>query len=75
MFFKCKHPAEFLSVEKDSTKESDGVDFEYITHHLFCKKCKTKVDITYAKLIGGVSGYISRNPSVVYQSSIKKDEN
>jgi hypothetical protein len=52
MFFKCKHPAKWLYVEKDHT-ERDSRDypgeFTQITYHLYCLKCGEKVNISYSK--------------------------
>ena len=59
-FFKCNHPANWLMVEKDQTVESLDDDFESITFHLRCIKCSEKVDINYAKMIGGVDAFIER---------------
>lgn len=59
-FFKCNHPADWLMVEKDQTVEPLDDDFESITFHLRCIKCNEKVDINYAKMIGGVDAFIER---------------
>jgi hypothetical protein len=47
-------------VEKDQTVEPLDDDFESITFHLRCIKCSEKVDINYAKMIGGVDAFIER---------------
>lgn len=60
--FECKHPAEYLVVEKDSTEERQDKDFTRITHHLHCMKCHELIDIDYAKLNGGVDSFLSRKP-------------
>lgn len=59
--FKCKHPAKFLVVEKNST-EVLNADPNYIniTHHLRCMKCMELVDIGYAKLTEGATAYLEQ---------------
>ena len=57
-FFKCKHPAHRLAVFKDSTVKNRDKDFDIVTHHLFCQKCSERVDIEYAKMIGGVKHFL-----------------
>ena len=58
--FKCKHPANMLMVEKDSTIKNIDEDFDEITHHLICLKCDETVKIKYAKMIGGVDAFMER---------------
>lgn len=58
--FKCKHPFERLSVEKDATMDSADADFLYISYHFSCNKCGEKLTKKYAKMIGGVEGFMSR---------------
>jgi hypothetical protein len=50
MFFKCKHPAKYLSVQKNETKKlSDDGYFLEITYHLRCI-CGEKIDIKHSEL-------------------------
>lgn len=58
--FQCKHPAKQLQVKKDSTETIIDKDFIEVTHHLHCSWCNKDVDIKYAKLIGGVEGFLKR---------------
>jgi hypothetical protein len=60
MFFKCKHPAARLVVERDSTVTQKDEDFNIIVHHLRCRECDEEVSITYAQLIGGVDAFMKR---------------
>lgn len=60
MFFKCKHPFRSLIIQKESTTKNIDRDFEEITHHLLCRKCNTKLDLSYAEMIGGLEGYYGR---------------
>ncbi len=60
MFFKCKHPFDSLVVEKGSTKENYDEDFDHVTFHLYCIKCNSSLEITYAATIGGIEGFMSR---------------
>lgn len=52
MFFKCKHPASSLFVEKDATVQDDPSSplYQHVTYHLFCLKCDEKVEIKFATL-------------------------
>jgi hypothetical protein len=59
-FFKCKHPADWLIVEKNQTVKPYDEDFEDVTIHLRCVKCSEKINISYAKMIGGVDAFIER---------------
>jgi len=52
-WFKCKHPAARLVVERDSTISLalPGCEdpHDVITHHLKCRACDHLVEIRYAK--------------------------
>jgi len=61
MFFKCKHPASMLFVYSEETVEPNDEDSVIVTYHLYCRKCNEKIDISYAKLIGGVDAYFARH--------------
>lgn len=51
MFFKCKHPANSLCVEKEATvSNTDDPLYQHVTYHLFCLKCDEKVEIKFARL-------------------------
>lgn len=55
-FFKCKHPFKCLAVEKEHTEIPDSKypnDFNMVTYHLFCRRCKERVDLTHAKILRG----------------------
>ena len=56
---KCNHPANSLVVYKDATVENIDEDFNKVTYHLQCS-CGEMVDIKYAKMIGGVDGFMER---------------
>ncbi len=58
--FKCRHPANSLVVDKDATVKNIDEDFDEITYHLFCTDCNEKVEVGYAKMIGGVDAFIER---------------
>jgi len=60
MFFKCKHPAASLSVQRDETRNRVNADFEVVKYHLVCARCREQVDISYSRMIGGVDGFLSR---------------
>ena len=70
MFFKCKHPADRLVVEKEQTirpiVKSVGFysdidpDFEQVNYHLICRKCGQNVTISHAKTIHGVDAFLSK---------------
>lgn len=47
-FFKCKHPAAYLAVQKNETVEKIDDDFKKVTYHLTCIKCREQVTINYA---------------------------
>ena len=57
---KCNHPLGMLVVAKDATKELVDEDFTHITYHFRCRVCRGYVNITYAKLNGGVGGFLNR---------------
>ncbi len=59
-FFKCKHPANYLVVEKDQTITPHDEDFDYVDYHFICMKCNKPVTIGYAKMVGGVEAFIER---------------
>lgn len=58
LWFKCKHPAERLVVEKKETIEQIDDDFDVITYNLQCGVCKTNIKVTYARLRNGISGFM-----------------
>ena len=60
MFFKCKHPAEYLMVAKEQTVEQFDADYDHITYHFTCYKCNKPVTIKHAKMIGGVDAFLKR---------------
>lgn len=60
MFFNCKHPVQYLVVEKDATETKIDYDYTQICYHLACLKCREKVSIKYAKINGGVEGFLGR---------------
>lgn len=62
-FFKCKHPASMLRVERDHSTKKIDADFDEITYHLSCGLCYEKIDIKHAQMIGGVVAFLTRVPS------------
>lgn len=53
--FKCKHPADYLVVQKDSTVDTESHPHVHvITHHLYCTRCDKKINISYIKVPGGI---------------------
>jgi hypothetical protein len=56
--FKCKHPFAYLHVEKEPTVVKADRDFEHVEYHLYCLKCKKKLTIKYARMIGGVKNFL-----------------
>jgi hypothetical protein len=53
MFFKCKHPANALDVEKGQTIEPSKQcpeEYQLITFHFICSKCSEPVKISYSRL-------------------------
>ena len=58
--FKCKHPVDSLIVDKDATIKNIDEDFDEITYHFICIECDKKVNVGYAKMIGGVDAFIER---------------
>mgnify|MGYP000700432861 CR=1 FL=1 len=61
MLFRCKHPANMLAVQKDETVTPHNEDYSIVTYHLVCRKCQEKIDISYAKVLGGVDGMFQRH--------------
>lgn len=59
---KCNHPAVFLHVEDNETISPSDIegDMEHVTYHLYCMKCNEKIDIKFARFIGGVDAAIQR---------------
>jgi hypothetical protein len=47
--FKCKHPYDYLLVQKEHTVTEED-DHYTITYHLYCVKCRTELNIVHAKL-------------------------
>ncbi len=64
---KCKHPFDYLVVERDhSEKQLPGdEDFMAVDYYLLCTKCHEKLTLKYAKLIGTTDEFLARK---------KKDE-
>lgn len=60
MFFKCKHPARWLGVQRDETRKRKDEDFDVVTYHLVCRRCGDTVELSYAKMIGGVDAFLKR---------------
>ena len=60
MFFKCKHPAKYLGVRTEETRQVQNEDFERVCYHLLCLKCGEPVEVAYSKLIGGVEAFMAR---------------
>jgi hypothetical protein len=60
MFFRCKHPAHLLAVQSPETTERKNADFDVVTYHLVCRRCRTPVPVTYARMIGGVEAFLER---------------
>lgn len=61
--FKCRHPVDRLGVLSEATEEKISDEFLAVTYHLICLKCGEHVGITYAKLIDGVDGFLSKKLS------------
>ena len=57
MFFKCKHPANRLHIQKDETRKRISNFFEEVTYHLYCTKCNEKIDIKYSKVLQDFKDY------------------
>ena len=57
---KCQHPAKWLAVAKEATEKQHDEDFNIVTYHLFCRKCGEQINLTHAKMVGGVEAYIER---------------
>lgn len=62
MWFKCKHPADWLAVVKEHSTKTVDADFVQITYHLFCRKCNVDVNITHSKIRWGVDSFLSTTP-------------
>ena len=61
--FRCQHPARALAVRSEQRVAPDSdtpEDHEIVTYRLLCMKCGRDVDIRYARLIGGVAGFMAR---------------
>jgi len=53
--FKCKHPANFLHVKKDSTEENtEHSEYKKVTYHLYCMSCGKDIKIKYARYINNL---------------------
>jgi len=48
-FFRCRHPADLLIVEKEHTVEPLDADFDLIVYHCCCLGCGALVTIRHAK--------------------------
>lgn len=57
MFFKCKHPASGLCVNKDESRDCSVDGWEIVTYHLFCFACKEEVDVKYARITDHEKAY------------------
>lgn len=60
MFFKCKHPADALLIRKQETVEPIDKDFDRVTYHFRCIRCDKEINKSYARMIGGLEGFLSR---------------
>lgn len=60
MWFKCKHPFEYLVTEKEQTVTAVDADFENVEYHFVCKKCGEHLTKKHSRLIGGVSAFMER---------------
>jgi hypothetical protein len=58
--FSCKHPAGELGILQHETVNKSDDDFNIVTYHLFCRVCGEPVKLSYAQMIGGVDGFLSR---------------
>ena len=59
-FWKCKHPAASLIVEKPQTTERKDADFEVVTYHLICNRCSAEVKVKHSRFVGGVLEFLKR---------------
>lgn len=64
--FKCKHPAWYLVVDDDSSEEVLDDQFIKVTHHLYCINCRSKIDISYARII--------EDPKFIISHSAKEEK-
>lgn len=60
MFFKCKHPFDYLVVRKESLIKEQNNDFEFIEYYFLCQRCGKDVTSRHAKLIDGVDTFLKR---------------
>ena len=63
MIFRCKHKFSNLAVFKESTEVDDKEhpeSFKVVTYHLFCQSCGKELDLSHAKMIGGVDAFLKR---------------
>ena len=72
--FSCNHPAKSLFVKRDSTMGKRDSDFTDITHHLFCMKCGSDIDISYSMMNHTVQEFLysSEAKSLREQKEIDK---
>ena len=61
MFFRCKHPASRLGVQKKETTTRLDDEFDVVTYHLVCRRCGETLELKYAKLIGGVESFLIKD--------------
>jgi len=59
-FFECNHPFNRLVVEKEHTVENIDADFNRITYHLVCQKCKKLLPLSHAEVIGSTTEFLNR---------------
>ncbi len=61
-FFSCKHPAYWLRWDESVSTEVTPIDedFEGHTMKCHCDKCGKDVTLSFARLIGGVDGFMQR---------------
>jgi len=65
-WFKCKHPATDLIVDRlPNTVEQKDADFDRVTVHLYCARCRTKVDIRCSTFRNGADRFLHQLHEVV----------
>lgn len=57
--FPCVHPLQYLVVEKEQTTDTMDKDFEKVTYHLFCNKCRKPVKVVHCKTRHGVDAFLT----------------
>lgn len=70
--FKCKHPASALFPKKDHTETPSKEYPEYfteVTFYAYCIRCGEPVTLSYAKMIGGVDGFLERGMERIKQQN------